>query len=423
MRTSLQRILAVLSDKTYGKCGTALTAWACLQVHSKSLSGLQEADVNTVPGIVESIGAAFARGEDVVLATVVKVEHSAYRRPGARMLVCADGQHAGTVSGGCLEAEIVRKAWWLTSGGAPVVCRYDTSAGAEAEWTFGLGCNGAVHILLEHIRPQSPQWTWLQDIALQRQPGACAVVIGRTGVSYLDVGQRLFVAPDGTRSGRLDDSALQERVFADLATVLAEGGSRVCCYHANGGEAEFFLEVLAPPPHLVIFGAGHDAVPLVHIAAELGWMITVADARSHFARPARFARADQVSILDLDEVIASSGMTRDSVAVIMTHSYEQDQRILAQLLEVPPRYLGQLGPRSRTERLLEELGARSKAQKLVESGVLHYPVGLDIGADAPEEVALAILAEIKAALGGYTGGMLVARDGAIHRDNAAEINL
>ncbi|MBB5190618.1 xanthine/CO dehydrogenase XdhC/CoxF family maturation factor [Silvimonas terrae] len=376
--------------------------------------------MNTVPGMVETIGAALARGEDVVLATVVKVENSAYRRPGARMLVCADGQHAGTVSGGCLEADIVRKAWWLTAGGAPVVCRYDTSAGAEAEWTFGLGCNGAVHILLEHVGQQSPQWHWLQEIALQRQPGACAVVIGRNGVSNLEIGQRLFVAPGGVRSGRLEDGSLQERIFADLAAVLAAGASRESSYQTEGGEVTFFLEVLAPPPHLVIFGAGHDAVPLVHMAAELGWIITVADARSHFARPARFASADQVSILDLDEVVASSGITRASAAVIMTHSYEQDLRILAQLLEVPPRYLGQLGPRSRTMRLLEELGARSKAQALVESGVLHYPVGLDIGAETPAEVALAILAEIKAALGACTGGMLVARDGAIHRDAALE---
>ncbi|GGP24385.1 XdhC family protein [Silvimonas amylolytica] len=379
--------------------------------------------MNTVPEMVETIGAAFARGEDVVLATVVKVENSAYRRPGARMLVCADGQHAGTVSGGCLEAEIVRKAWWLTSGGAPVVCRYDTSAGAEAEWAFGLGCNGAVYVLLEHLSERSPQWQWLQSIAMQRQSAVCAVVIGRSGVSFLDVGQRLFIAPDGIRSGDLGDSNLQERVFTDLQAALDENASRLSSYLVNGGEVEFFLEVLAPPPHLVIFGAGHDAVPLAHMATDLGWVTVVTDGRSHFARRSRFARVDQVNVLDLDDVIASAGITPGSVAVIMTHSYEQDRRILEQLLEVPPCYLGQLGPRARTERLLEEIGARGKAEKLVDAGVLHYPVGLDIGAENPQEVALAILAEIKAALGGYAGGKLHAREGAIHRDAVVETPL
>ncbi|MDR3426930.1 XdhC family protein [Silvimonas sp.] len=370
--------------------------------------------MNTVPGVVQAIDNALARGEEVVLATVVKVENSAYRRPGARMLVCADGQHAGTVSGGCLESEIVRKAWWLTSGGAPVVCRYDTGAGAEAQWAFGLGCNGAINILLEHVDKHSPQLHWLRQVAELRRPAACAVVIARTGIGSVDVGQRLFITADGTQVGELSDRNLQIRVFADLAQALTTGSSRQYAYFVDGGEVEFFLEVIVPPPQLVIFGAGLDAVPLAQMAHDLGWHVTVADGRSHFARADRFPMADQVIVADLDDALPDCGVTRQSVVVLMTHSYEQDQRLLEQLLEVQPRYIGQLGPRSRTERMLDEIGARSKARTLIDAGVLHYPVGLDIGADNPQEVALAILAEIKAAISGRDGGMLLRRSGAIH---------
>lgn len=375
--------------------------------------------MNTVNAIVQSINTALDRGEDTVLATVVKVEDSAYRRPGARMLVCADGQHSGTVSGGCLEGEIVRKAWWLTSGGAPVVCRYDTGAGEEAEWTFGLGCNGAVHILLEHVRKGAPQLRWMQQIADQHSPGACAVVISSSGMSNVDVGQRVFIHADGSKQGELADHSLNAEVYRDLAAALATGKSASHSYQPGQGVVEVFLEVLQPPVDLIIFGAGHDAVPLAHMAKQLGWRVTVADGRAHFARKNRFPDADAVVVINLDDALPAAGVSRNSAVVLMTHSYEQDQRLLAQLLELQPRYIGQLGPRSRTDRMLGEIGAREKAASLQQAGVLHYPVGLDIGADAPEEVALAILAEIKASSSGHAGGMLHRRDGPIHQAPAA----
>ena len=371
--------------------------------------------MNTVNAIAHAIHTALATGEDAILATVVKVEDSAYRRPGARMLVCADGQHSGTVSGGCLESQIVRKAWWLTSGGTPVVCRYDTSAGEDAAWAFGLGCNGAVHILLEHVRKGAAQLDWMQHIADQHKPGACAVIIARSSVTNIDVGQRLFIYPDASKQGELADPTLSKQIFTHLADALALGKSALRSYCVGEGEIEVFLEVLNPPLDLVIFGAGHDAVPLATMAKRLGWRVTVADSRAHFARRSRFADADRVSVIDLQDALPGAGVTRDSMVVLMTHSYEQDQRLLAQLLEMEPRYIGQLGPRSRTDRMLGEIGARGKAAALQQRGVLHYPVGLDIGADTPEEVALAILAEIKAAASGYPGGMLNQRAGPIHQ--------
>lgn len=378
--------------------------------------------MNTVNTLVQSLHATLAEHADAVLATVVKVEDSAYRRPGARMLVCADGQHSGTVSGGCLEGEIVRKAWWLTSGGAPVVCRYDTGAGEDAEWTFGLGCNGAVHILLEHIRKDSPQLQWLERIAQQRRPGACAVVIGRSGVGNVDVGQRVFIDPDGSAHGELAEPSLTQAIRRDLTEALKNGGSALHRYPVGNGDVEVFLEVLKPPTDLVIFGAGHDAVPLAQMAKSLGWRVTIADGRAHFARRDRYPMADQVCVLDLADALPATGIGHDSVAVVMTHSYEQDQRILAQLLEFKPRYIGQLGPRSRTERMLGEIGAREKAAALQQAGILHYPIGLDLGADAPEEVALAILAEIKATTSGHPAGKLSQRGGSIHQAPAAGEN-
>ena len=176
---------------------------------------------------------------------------------------------------------------------------------------------------------------------------------------------------------------------------------------------EVFIEYLAPPQRLVIFGAGHDVQPLVRLAAELGWPITVADERPHYARPERFPLADAVLAVDAAEALAAAGVDGESAVVVMTHSYDQDRRLLAQLLRRPPRYLGQLGPRSRTERILAEL--RDAAPE-----ALHYPMGLDIGGGEPAQVALSIMAEIQAVLAGRDGAMLRARYAPIHGITAGD---
>lgn len=376
--------------------------------------------MNEIPRILEAWRAVRAAGEDAVLATVVKVEGSAYRRPGARMLITADGKAVGTISGGCLESLLIKRAWWLTEGGEPRVCRYNTAADEDAQWSFGLGCNGVVHVLLERLsaRRASVQLDLLQAARDAMRPAATAVVIAAHGGGGVRVGERLVRWPDGTLGGGVSDVGLARRLADDLETVVRERSLGGRSYLLLGAQADVFVELLTPPVRLVVLGAGHDACPLVHFAKALGWHVIVADGRAHFARRDRFPEADAVVVTAGDDPLRGCGISPDSFVVLMSHSIEQDRAALARLLRAPPRYIGLLGPRSRTERMLCEL-AELDSTIAGALPALHYPVGLDIGAENPEEIAIAIVAEIRAVLAGRPGVMLRERVGPIHEADVA----
>jgi len=355
-------------------------------------------------------------GREAVLATVVKVEGSSYRSAGARMLIFADGSSVGTISGGCLESHVIKRAWWLTEDGA-TACRYDTTADEDAQWAFGLGCNGVVHVLLERVSAGhgDEQLDALRRVRDEMRPAGTAVVID-TRDRLIRVGERLVLLPDGRCAGQIGDRAIGECIARDLEAAVCEGRSRYHRYPVGGGDVEVFLECVSPPLRLVVFGAGHDAVPVVRFAKQLGWHVTVVDGRSHYARRDRFPEADGVQVSKLGVPLASYGVTADSAVVVMTHSVEQDREFLRGLLAKPPRYVGQLGPRSRTERMLREIGMDGVEHGSYAAAVLHYPIGLDIGADNPEEIALAIVGEIRAVFSGRSGTMLHRRTGTIHAD-------
>lgn len=354
-------------------------------------------------------------GTEAVLATVVKVEGSSYRRAGARMLIFADGRSVGTISGGCLESHVIKRAWWLTEAAGAKVCRYDTTADEDAQWAFGLGCNGVVHVLLERLSAgrNDAQLEALRVVRDELRAAATAVVIDVRGCP-VGVGERLVMFPDGRCEGRFGNAEFGKRVTDDLAAAMHERRSQHRRYPVDGGEVEVFLECVSPPLKLVVFGAGHDAVPVVHFAKRLGWHVTVADGRAHYARRERFPEADEVLVTNPGSPLDGCGVTADAAVVVMTHSVDQDRELLRRLLRNPPRYVGQLGPRSRTERLLGEIGALGAAEVDLFAEALHYPIGLDIGADNPEDIALAIVGEIRAVLGNRSGAMLRHRRGTIH---------
>ncbi|MFI8746464.1 XdhC family protein [Pseudomonas sp. NPDC077186] len=369
--------------------------------------------------LLGAIAAVERDGGQAVLATVVKVEGSAYRRPGARMLIPLYGGTVGTISGGCLESEVAKKAWWLTDGGEPVIRRYSTATqddddDQDAALTFGLGCNGSVHVLLERHSAEKPLalFELLRRVRESGQAGAAATVIASYRNARVRVGERLLLHPAHTDSARLLDPALDARVRADLAETLVQGRSSLRTYRDARGEIEVFCEYLAPQRRLVIFGAGHDAQPLVHMAKLLDWHVTVIDGRAHFARAERFAEADAVLQVDSAAPYTLHPLTDGALVAVMSHSYSQDRHWLGSVLRGHPAYIGQLGPRERTERLLEEI--RQHTPHLPALDRLHYPIGLDIGGDTPESVATAILAEMTAALHRRDGGMLKHRQTAIH---------
>jgi xanthine dehydrogenase accessory factor len=297
------------------------------------------------------------RGDAVALVTLVRVEGSSYRRVGARMLVAADGEYAGSISGGCLEAEVVRKARWMTRGGA-VVERYSTLFDDTAEIPYGLGCGGTVDVLVEPAG--TAEFEALMEVL---------------EASLRGVEQRVVT--------QLPENGLPlRRVF-------------------GGEDAEgCFVEWVKAPQQIVVFGAGDDAQPVVQMAALLGWRVTVVDGRAQWARAERFPAAERVvAASSLDGLAIGAG---DAV-VVMTHSYEQDRLWLSALLPCAPRYLGLLGARHRSALLVSETAAILGWSVDRACAGLFAPVGLDLGGDGAEAIALAVIAEIQACMEGKLG--------------------
>jgi xanthine dehydrogenase accessory factor len=346
-------------------------------------------------------------GQPAVLATVVKTSGSSYRLPGARLLLAPNGQRAGSVSGGCLEDDLIKKAYWLTENG-PVIRKYDTTPDGEIASGFGLGCSGVVHVLLERLSPGKPTLlNVIRDTRSERRPAVIAHLIHPAKVA----GQRLILDTLGNVNHNLTDAGLAGSLERESKTSLAERASRAVLVN---DEIEAFVEILTPPLRLLVFGAGDDAVPLTELAKYLGWQVWVFDGRAHYARREKFPQADAVIVRPAGQA-ASPGIDAWTAAVLMSHSYAQDLHMLRELSGKGLSYLGVLGPRKRTVQLLSDAGLDQSTL----GPTLHSPMGLDIGADGPEQVALAVIAEIQAALNGRTGGLLRERIGSIHSSGDA----
>lgn len=302
-------------------------------------------------------------GRAAALATLVGVEGSSYRATGARLLIGDDGSYVGSISGGCLEAEIIRKAPWMVRFGGSVQ-RYSTLFDDTAEIPYGLGCGGTVDVLIEPA--DSAAFQALMD----------AMAASLTGVPR----QVRTVLPADGRS-------LLREVRDEQGTVL------FCSPEPSWRGSESFEELFTPPQRLLIFGAGDDAQPLVRMAAGLGWNVVVTDGRSQWARPARFPEAQLVRIAHQLEPLC---VRQGDAVVLMTHSYEQDRNWLEQVLPCEPRYLGLLGSRHRSALLVAEAAATLGWSMEQACGGVFAPVGLDLGGDGAEAIALSVVAEVQA---------------------------
>ena len=359
-----------------------------------------------------------ASGQEYVLATVVAVEGSGYRKPGARMLIAADGRRRGTISGGCLEGEAARKAFWRTEAG-PVVQRYSTTS-EDGDVPFGMGCGGVVHVLLERKSTAGPL---MKNLALHFE--------SRESLSIATVLHGKWIARRAYRSellDRLDDKAEsnqtvyqgsaapvdEQALHLNLLIAASRGYENRRSFAENmvlpdQSSSEVHVEWVRARPGLFVFGAGDDAIPLAKLAHQLGWFVSIADGRSNLATATRFPEADQVIPLN---VTATSGPESDlnynfdlrvtDSAAVMTHSLEQDTNILRFLLRFDLSYLGVLGPRRRTNEILMTLVAESdqpdRDLRLVanqQMEQLHAPMGLDLGGETPAEIALSVIAEIQ----------------------------
>jgi xanthine/CO dehydrogenase XdhC/CoxF family maturation factor len=378
--------------------------------------------MNELDTVLRGIEGAHATGKLAAVASVVSVSGSSYRRPGARMLVVEDGTTAGGVSGGCLESDVILRAAAAIETGSVTLASYDTAGNDDVDFGVGLGCRGVIHVLIEPL-PPVPKMRYLG--LLERARGAhehavLATVWRTSGGRHACAGNRLFQDGGGMRWTDIGDSELARAVSTDAAKVLERRRSTTTSYRLPTGEAEVLLEYLPPPVSLVVFGGGPDAVPLVRLAKALGWHVTVVDARLAAANRSRFPEADAVVSCGPQEVPARVPLTHHSIAVVMTHNYRLDLSLLEVLLPSPVGYLGLLGPKARAERLLQDLSGAGFVASPEQLRRLHAPAGLDLGAEGPQEIALAIMAEVKATLAGRVPGPLRERHGPIHEREKLE---
>lgn len=370
--------------------------------------------------IIAAFDELISEGKPAALATVVAIGGSSYRRPGARMLVAADGRIWGGISGGCLERDVARRARSVIEQVEPVLCRYDTTESPgdlESDLLLdlgrtpgvALGCRGAIDLFIERVSAHSPgPIPLIVKGVRQRVSTRYATLIRKSAQVQAPLGTRFFIDEDAnSRHPSIDPELACTASAAIHGDSDSKYGSvqRVCLREHQS--ADLYVETLRPPQSIVVFGGGSDVVPVTELAKALGWHVTIVAGAGSIGARERFATADVLCITDMSDPVDGVVPEPHAAVVLMTHDFPQDAKILRSLAGRSICYLGILGPRSRTERLLAQTDSASLWN-------IFSPAGLDLGADNPELIALAIISEIQAVLAGRPGGLLRDRPGPIY---------
>lgn len=338
---------------------------------------------------------------DVVLATIIETLGSTYQKAGARMLIDQNGEMTGILAGGCFESDLHDQARSVFATGHSKTLFYDMRASDDVVWGLGLGCNGAVRILLQLVRAKHDFWP-LNVFADAVDHDACGVLITVTVSSHPDYpsGRTMFLSA----SSLVKSNIRPEEEMPSLATARQVWSRRrpvLASHQTDGRQLQAFYDYVLPPSRLLVLGAGTDARPLVQCAARLGWKVSIVDYRPAHIKPGRFPEAESL-LLAPEQLNSQLSRVRYDAVVLMTHNFEYDRRYLQQIAASPIPFIGLLGPRQRRDMLLNNLD--SAAESLRDR--IFGPVGLDIGAQSPEEIALSIMAGIQAALNKRSGGQL-----------------
>ena len=368
-------------------------------------------ETSQIVGRVTELAAA---GRRAALATVVRIAGSAYRRTGAKLLVEENGATRGGVSGGCLEADVREVALGVMREGVPRLRHYETGGDDRTVWGLGLGCNGSVDIFVQPVTSEDTVEgaRHLRMLLAGDAPFAVSTVV-RGPASVLG---RMLVAGDGAPAGSTGSSAL-DRLIARRAEALVAAGESECCDIQPTGvdlpSTEVFTEVHVPPPRLVICGAGDDAIPLAACASQVGFRVTVVDHRPAYLSPERFPGVERID-RGPDDGLEGLPLGPQTYLVVMTHSFAHDRDWVGRLLRTEVPYIGLLGPRARRDEILERIDAAGERIGAMGMERLFAPVGLDLGADGPEQVALSIVAELLAVRAASAPRHLREREGVIH---------
>ncbi|WP_256011375.1 XdhC family protein [Desertivirga xinjiangensis] len=347
--------------------------------------------------IIKAFDKAQQLGLKTALATVVHVEGSSYRRPGARMLVTEDGKLTGAISGGCLEGDALRKALSAINEGKNKLVTYDTTDDDDAKFGIQLGCNGIVHILFEPITAANPNnpIQLLKALTSRRQKGVIITLFNLDNPFYAQPGTCLLHLNDASKSCLSLSQDLRLQVLADATQAFQEETSAIKSYTLDDGILASLFDFVSPALSLVILGAGNDAIPLAEMAHLLGWQITVIDGRPNYATRQRFPKADKVFVARPEEVVPQLEIDQQTAFVLMSHNYNYDLKMLKFLVREDATYIGMLGPKSKLSRMIAEFENEGNCLSPEDHQKIYGPVGLDIGAETAEEIALSVLAEIK----------------------------
>ena len=339
--------------------------------------------------------------EALVLGTVIATQGSTYRKPGAMMLIARDSSYRGLISGGCLEADLAEHASEVFADGKTRNVCYDMSEGDDFAWGLGLGCDGIIHLMLQRLESRNGfGFLELLDSALKAKASGLLSLVTATTDPNFSIGHfALECGPDFCTG----DPGLMSSPPSPEGTSFSSGHNMSRRYwhdtvETGAGVLDLLLIPIMPPPTILICGAGHDAVPVARLAVEMGWSCLIVDHRPDFARPDRFPTACDIRLMQPDSLDENIDLDRIDAAVLMTHHLGHDRSYLSQVVKASVSYIGLLGPRARRDRLLEEIG--------VANVHVYGPAGLDIGAEMPESIALAIIAEIHAFLNRRDGNML-----------------
>jgi xanthine/CO dehydrogenase XdhC/CoxF family maturation factor len=336
---------------------------------------------------------ALLANEPLVLATVIRTGGSTYAKPGAQMLIAADGEYAGLLSGGCLEGDLREHAREVAASGHARIVSYDLRSTTDQLFGLGAGCEGAMDVLLSRLSA-TDGWQPLPYLAGAHRRGQhcrVAFVIAsqeagiELGFSFPAEGELPELARDDHRMRALHAAA----VTAPLNAMVSAAPLAV----------ELFVATFAPPPHLLLMGGGPDARPVATLAAFLGWRTTVVEHRAVYLAPDRFPPLTKLVETRPADVAGAVSLAEYSAAIVMSHHLESDLHYLRALAAAPVPYVGLLGPAARREKLMSDLGGDADALR----SRLRAPVGLDIGGRTPESIALAIIGEVHAVLAGREG--------------------
>lgn len=358
-----------------------------------------------ITDIIRSYEQALTTGKRMALATVVHVEGSSYRRPGARMLVTDDGQLTGAISGGCLEGDALRKALLAISQQKNKLVTYDTTDENDTTLGVQLGCNGIVHILFEPIQTADPEnpVELLKRVSAKRQNAVLVTLFSLHSRTGAQPGTCfLHLQTDDEVICNCTEQELHDQLLSETQAAYQRSDSFFKAF--DGKSLTGFIEYFNTPPSLIIAGAGNDTIPLTEMANVLGWDITVVDGRNGHATRQRFPKAGKVLVSRAEDVLKHITVDERTFVLLMTHNYNYDLALLKQLLTVDSsQYVGALGPKKKLERMYSELESEGMVITNEQKAKVYGPVGLDIGAETSEEIALSVLAEIKAVLGRRAG--------------------